>query len=413
MASQVVARPDHVPSSSGVDFDIYAPPGGTEDFHRAWQTVRQAGASDLVWSGHNGGHWIPLGNATIREILADPSRFGNTASILPKTAYGEKGLIPVTLDPPEHGPYRELLRASLSPRAVRDSQDAIREISVELIEAVRPRGHCDFVADYATLFPVRVFMNMASLDPGDASMLRDWTDHMLRPDPQADWGDDVSGWRRGIRLFRAYLQPVIDARRGRPGDDILSGIVNGKINGNPIPPDNALQMSVLVLLAGLDTVVNFLGFAMEHLAQSPQLQAGLANDPDSVPRVVEELVRRFPVVTMAREVMEDCEFHGTFLKRGDMIAIPTALGGLDPTANACPMDVMSDRRVREHVTFGYGPHRCPGAFLARAEIRITLEEWMRRIPRFGLAPDVGIRHAPGGVAGVESLPLIWPKPADG
>ena len=136
MASHAVARPDHVPPSSVVDFDIYAPPGGTDDFHRAWQTVRQSATSDLVWSGHNGGHWIPLGNATIREILTDPSRFGNTASILPKTAYGELGLIPVTLDPPEHGPYRELLRTSLSPRAVRDREDAIREISVDLIEAV-------------------------------------------------------------------------------------------------------------------------------------------------------------------------------------------------------------------------------------------------------------------------------------
>ncbi|MDR7102401.1 cytochrome P450 [Croceicoccus sp. BE223] len=407
MAIEVVKRPEHVPPFSVVDFDIYAPPGGTKDFHRAWQILREGVSSDLVWSARNGGHWIPLGNATIREILADPARFGNTASILPKTAYGEQGLIPVTLDPPRHGPYRELLRASLSPRAVRDREHAIRKIAVELIESMKPEGRCDFVADYATLFPVRVFMNMASLDAGDASMLREWTDHMLRPDPEADWGDDVSGWRRGIRLFRAYLEPVIEARRGRQGEDILSRIVNGKIDGEPIEPDKALQMSVLVLLAGLDTVVNFLGFAMEHLAQAPKLQASLANHPADLPRIVEEFVRRFPVVTMAREVMEDCEFHGTILRRGDMIAIPTPLGGLDPTANACPMDVQAERRVREHVTFGHGPHRCPGAFLARAEIRITLEEWMRRIPRFRLAPDIGIRHAPGGVAGVEALPLVW------
>ncbi|RVQ65165.1 cytochrome P450 [Croceicoccus ponticola] len=408
MASNAVARPDHVQPSSVVEFDIYAPPGGKDDFHRAWQKVRQADTPDLVWSGQNGGHWIPLRNAVIREILADPARFGNTASILPKTAYGEQGLIPVTLDPPEHGPYRELLRASLSPRAVRDSEDAIRAISVGLIEAVKSQRHCDFVADYATLFPVRVFMKIALLDPDDAIMLRGWTDHMLRPDPDADWGDDVSGWRRGIRLFRAYLEPIIKARRGGTGDDILSRIVNGTIEGDPIPPDDALQMSVLVLLAGLDTVVNFLGFAMEHLAQSPRLQTTLASDPAIIPRAVEELVRRFPVVTMAREVMEDCEFRGSVLKRGDMIAIPTPLGGLDPMANACPMDVDPGRRAREHVTFGNGPHRCPGAFLARAEIRITLEEWMSRIPNFGLAPGIKVRHVPGGVAGVESLPLVWP-----
>ncbi len=161
------------------------------------------------------------------------------------------------------------------------------------------------------------------------------------------------------------------------------------------------------MLAGLDTVVNFLGFAMMHMARSPDQRRELVAQPELIPEAVEELLRRFPIVTMAREVVGDFEYRGVFLKKGDMIATPTPLGGIDDQANACPMDVDFHRQTREHVTFGNGSHRCPGAFLARAEIRITLEEWLRRIPEFEIEPGHPISFTPGGVAVVDALPLLW------
>jgi cytochrome P450 len=400
-------KPDHVPAARVVDFDIYNPPGGEEDFHSAWKSLQDRGLPDLLWTPHNGGHWIATRNQMLNEVLGDFKRFASTASILPKSAYGDMGLIPVTLDPPAHRPFRMKLSSSLAQTTVRDVEPSIRVIANELIDGIEGAGHCDFITQYSTQFPVRVFMKMADLPIADAPMLKSWTDHMLRPVPDADWGEDVSGWRRGIRLFSEYLQPYINERRDSDRSDLLTRVLTGDIEGRPLTHEETLQMTVLIVLAGLDTVVNFLGFAMLHLSRSPEQCAELVADPALIPSAVEELLRRFPIVTMAREVKHDMEYDGVFLMQGDMIATPTPLGGLDERDNGCPMDVDFHRRSRQHATFGNGPHICPGSFLARTEIRITLEEWLKRIPEFSLAPDHQVSFAPGGVAGVNALPLVW------
>lgn len=407
MVNHSITRPAHIPAERVVDFDIYAPPGAREDFHAAWKALQDRDLPDLIWTPRQGGHWIATRNRMLHEILGDHERFANTASILPKSAYGDLGLLPVTIDPPEHRPFRILLNSGFSPRTIRRAEPGIRAIAIELIEAMRPAGQGDFIAGYSTQFPVRVFLRMADLPVQDAPMLKHWSDQMLRPDPATDWGEDISGWRRGIRLFREYLEPYVLERRGSDREDLLTHIINGDIDGRPISHDEAMQMTVQVVLAGLDTVVNFLGFAMLHLARHPEQQAELVADPTLIPAAVEEMLRRFPIVTMAREVRHDMVYDGVQLKKGEMIATPTILGGIDERANRCPMDVDFHRTSREHATFGNGPHKCPGAFLARAEIQITLEEWLARIPAFGVAPGHEVRFSPGGVAVVDALPLVW------
>lgn len=408
MATNPDFRPAHVPQERVVDFDIYHPPGAKDDFHGAWKALQDRGLADLVWTPHQGGHWIATRNAMLHEILGDHERFANTASILPKSAYGDIGLLPVTLDPPAHRPFRLLLNAGFSPRVIRSAEPGIRALAGELIDAMRPAGKGDFISGYSTQFPVLVFLRMADLPIADAPMLKHWSDQMLRPDPAADWGEDVSGWRHGIRRFREYLEPHVLERRGSDRQDLLSHIINGDIDGRPVSHDEALQLTVQVVLAGLDTVVNFLGFAMLHLAQHPEQQAYLVANPAIMPSAVEELLRRYAIVTMAREVRQDTVLDGVELKAGDMIATPTMLGGIDDRANRCPMSVEFDRANPEHATFGNGPHKCPGAFLARTEIQITLEEWLSRIPTFAVAPGHKVRFSPGGVAVVDELPLVWP-----
>jgi camphor 5-monooxygenase len=399
--------PEHVPQDRIIEFDIYNPPNAQKDFHSSWKALQVDDIPELVWSAHNGGHWIATRNHVLNEILGDYQHFANTASILPKSAYGDLGLLPVTLDPPEHRPYRILLNSSLAPNTIKEAESGIRNIAVQLIESFRDDGHCDFITQFSTLFPVRVFLNMADLPLADAPLMKGWSDQMLRPEPNTDWGEDQSGWRRGIRLFREYLEPLVVDRMGSGRTDILTQIVSGEINGRPVNLEEALQLTVLVVLAGLDTVVNFLGFAMLHLARAPEQRRELVADPGLIPEAVEEFLRRFPIVTMAREVVDDYEYCGVLLKKGDMIATPTPLGGIDDQANACPMNVDFHRQSREHVSFGNGPHRCPGAFLARSEIRITLEEWLHRIPEFEIEPGHQVTFTAGGVAVVNALPLVW------
>jgi cytochrome P450 len=400
-------RPTHVPPDRVVDFNIYAPAGATSDYHGAWKALQSADVPDLIWTPRNGGHWIATRNRVISEVMADYGHFANTTQVVPKEAGGEYTLLPTTLDPPAHRPYRTLLNSSLAPKVVRELEGRIREISRELIGAVQQAGRCDFIKDYAELFPVRIFFSMVALPVADAPMLKRWSDQMLRPPPGVDWGGDRTGFARGIRLFGEYLEPHVDARMGGSGEDMLTRLVNGQIDGRALTRDEALQLTSQILIAGLDTVVNFLGFAMLHLARHEAHRRELAADPSLIPDAVEELLRRYPIVVIPREVVRDMEFHGVLLKQGELVATPTPLGGIDDHDNERPMEVDFHRTGGEHVTFGNGPHRCPGANLARTEVRITLEEWFAHIPEFEIEPGSAISFTPGGVAVVDALPLVW------
>jgi cytochrome P450 len=184
-------------------------------------------------------------------------------------------------------------------------------------------------------------------------------------------------------------------------------MVNSEINGEPMSQDKALGLVSLLLLAGLDTVVNFLSFMMIYLARHPDKVAQLRSDPLKLQRGVEEMFRRFPVVSDARIVVEDMEYHGTKLKAGELILLPTALHGLDDTQHADPMTVDLSRRSVAHSTFAQGPHRCAGMHLARMEVLVTLQEWLKRIPQFSLRENAAPIYHAGIVAAVEDVPLVW------
>jgi cytochrome P450 len=207
--------------------------------------------------------------------------------------------------------------------------------------------------------------------------------------------------------FFAYAAPVIEARRGKDGDDLINIMINTDINGAPIEHDKAVGLIALLLLGGLDTVVNFLSFMMIYLARHPNLVAELRADPLKLMRGAEEMFRRFPVVAEARMVAHDQVYKGTTLKRGDMILIPTAMHGLDKAHNDNPLAVSLDRRGIAHSTFGGGPHRCAGMHLARMEVIVTLEEWLKRIPEFHIKEGKAPIYHSGTVAAVDNVPLVW------
>jgi len=394
-------RPSHVAEDRVIDFDIYAPPGIARGYHEAWIALQARGIPPLVWTPRNEGHWIATRGAVISGIFADHERFSSRVIILPKS-HGERhaGLIPTTVDPPAHREYRNLLNASLSPRAVASIEARIRAQIIELIEAIAPKGRCNFLEEYAGALPVRVFMELAGLPLEDAPRLKYLTDQTTRPNGDMSFSD-------ALDEISAYMARAVDARRGAEATDMLSRIVNSEIFGRPITRDEAINMTTQVLIAGLDTVVNFLGFAMLALAEDAKARLELAQDAARIPAAVDELFRRYPVVTVAREVVADMEFEGVKLKRGDMVALPTALHGLDANEHDAPLDFDMNRENRANSTFGGGVHRCPGAHLARAEVRLTIEEWLKRIPAFEVEPGAEIRFASGIVGVVEALPLRW------
>jgi cytochrome P450 len=402
MSATVAAEsPAHVPAAHVVDFDIYAPEGVEGDYHAAWLALQKPGLPPIVWTPRNGGHWIAARGKVIGAVFADHEKFSSRVIVLPKSD-GElhSGLIPTTIDPPAHRGYRSLLNSSFSPRAVAGLEARVRETAAALVEGLAPKGRCNFTEEYAAELPIRIFMELAGLPLADAPRLKFLTDQVTRPDGQMSFAD-------ALHEISAYMGPKVDERRERPREDMLSRIVNGDIDGRKLTRDEAVIMTTQVMIAGLDTVVNFLGFAMLFLAREPQMRRRLAADVTLIPAAVDELFRRYPIVTVAREVTSDMTYEGANLKRGDMIALPTALHGTDAAVHADPLHVDLARADRTHSTFGNGVHRCPGAQLARAEIRITIEEWLKRIPAFEVEPGAEIRYASGIVGTVLALPLVW------
>jgi cytochrome P450 len=320
--------------------------------------------------------------------------------VVPKSIGEGHGLIPTTIDPPEHRPYRALLNSRLNPATVRGIGETIRQTAIDLIEEVRAAGRCNFTTHYAEVFPVRVFLAMVNLPEADATTIRHWAACMTRPGMPMTFDE-------AKQAFFDYLGPVVDKRRATPGEDMLSQMMTADMGGRVLTRDEAVRVCTQVLIAGVDTVVNILGFIMAELAQNPGLRHELAAMGENLTPAVNELFRRFGLVTIGREVRNDIEFHGVTLKAGDMITMPTQVHGLDPAQNADPLKIDFTRRRAPHSAFGSGPHLCPGQELARKEVAITLEEWLKRIPDFSLAPDADLSPVAGIVGSLRSVTLQW------
>lgn len=399
-------QPSHVPADRVYEIDMYALDGIEEGYHEAWKRIQQPGVPDLIWTPFTGGHWIATNGETVKEVYNDPSRFSSEVIFLPKEAGEKYQMVPTRMDPPEHTPYRKSLDKGLNLAQIRKVEDKVRAIAVELIEGFVANGECDFSADYANIFPVRVFMALADLPMEDVPVLSRYARQMTRPEGNTpeEMARDLEAGNDG---FYAYVDPIIRARRNKDGDDLITVMVNSEINGAPIDHDKAQGLISLLLLGGLDTVVNFLSFMMIHLARNPEIAADLGSDPVKLMRGAEEMFRRFPVVSEARMVANDQDYNGTALKRGDMILLPTALHGLDESLNPDPWKINLERRGISHSTFGGGPHRCAGMHLARMEVIVTLEEWLKRIPEFSFKAGQQPVYHSGIVAAVDNVPLVW------
>lgn len=243
-------------------------------------------------------------------------------------------------------------------------------------------------------------MQVVDLPLADLPRLKHLADQFTRPDGSLTY-PEVG------QLFREYIGPVISARRGADGEDMLSRMINGEVDGRPLTDEEAANLCIQVLVGGLDTVVNFLSFVMLFLARHPEHREHLVSEPALLPTAIVELARRHPLVTVGREVRDDVTFEGVALKRGDMIMAPTILHGLDENENPDAMTVDFAREPVRHSTFGSGSHTCPGAHLARTETRIVVEEWLARIPQFEFEPGHQVRFTGGIVGSVDALPLVW------
>lgn len=403
MNSPQMATPPHgLPQELVVDFDVYHPTPDADGFHAAFVEFQRRAPGPLVWTPHHGGYWIPSRGQDVYDLFADHARFSSRHFFVPAAPE----LAPMgafTLDPPQHQPFRAFLNQGLSPRATAVKSPFVRTLAGDLVEGLASRDGCEFIAAFGDVLPLTVFLDLVELPLDDREHLGHLADTATRAPTSQQRVEAIGG-------LAAYLQPHLQARRTGSGEDLLSRAAKADIGGRTITDTEALGASIHILGAGLDTVSSLFSFVMLFLARHPRHRRALVENPDLIPAASLELIRRFPVVTMVRQVRADLEMHGLRLRAGEMIAIPTPLFNLDESIYERPLEVDWTRKVDRMLTFGHGVHRCPGAVLGRNELVIGLQEWLRRIPDFEVPEGSDIRVAGGTVAKILNLPLVWTRP---
>ncbi len=392
--------PGNVPSQRVMDINVYALPGAEADFLAAWKAVQESAPSSIVWSPCNSGHWIATRGREIEAIYKDHQGFSSRIVLVPR-AWGEAWQVkPSTLDPPQHTGYRRILNAALTPSDVSTARASIRAVATGRIETLWPRGHCEYISDFATHLPIGVFLAMSELPPGDAAKLPRYAEPIL----------DEAGRVTDARVmdrYADYLRPICRSRMASPGRDLISRIVNGRVEDRPLTEDEAVELMTTMMTGGLDTVISTLGLLMAFLARNAKHRHYLAAEPQRIGPAIGEMLRRFPTMTKARLCTQERTLDGVTIKPGDMIVLPP-LHGLDEHIFDKPMDVDFERASRLNLAFGTGVHRCPGAHLAQAELEIAISEWLARIPDFDIDPEAPPKSQSGVLGAMLRLGLTWP-----
>jgi cytochrome P450 len=399
-AITLASRPAHVPAECFVDFDIYDPPGAAEDFFASWKTLWRDGLPAIVWTPHNGGHWIATRGEDIHRFMGDAETFSSHVLTVPPEIGRATQFIPVQSDPPMHAAYRSAVMRGFASKSILALEGPIRALMDELIDELLPRGGCEFVSEFAEVLPINAFLTLAGLPTSDRAMLRELGAYLARPDGTLT-PDDM------VRMADEYLAPYVRARMAEPGEDLFSRILARPLDGRPWSEDEAQRMCRNLLFGGLDTVAAMIAFVTWHLARHPDQQAQLRDDPRLIGAATDEFLRAFGSASVGRLLTRDVDVDGITMKAGDIVHLPSMLHNQDERSFPQADAILFDRGLTKHSTMGNGPHRCVGAALARLEVMLFLERWLARVPAFRIDSDAPVTMKGGGIGTLTALPVRW------
>jgi cytochrome P450 len=308
-------------------------------------------------------------------------------------------LPPISADPPLHTWTRRLLLPWFSHRRVADYVPFTQEICRRLLDQLEGAREVDAAVDYAQQIPVRVIAHVLGVPLDMSDTFTEWVREVL------EFADDEEKRRHGILSIIEYLVAQLTERREHPGEDLLSELLQTEIDGKPLEDSVVLGMAVLLLIAGIDTTWSAIGSSLWHLATHPEDRERLVADPEVMGVAIEELLRAYSPVTMARVVTEDVEYAGCPMRADDKVLMNFPAANRDPEIFDDPDTVHLDREHNRHVAFGSGIHRCAGSNLARMELQVAVEEWLGRFPKFSLTEGQTVTWAGGQVRGPRILPI--------
>ncbi|MEV0233467.1 cytochrome P450 [Nonomuraea sp. NPDC050786] len=352
-----------------------------------------------------GGVWLPTRYEDVAAIAYDTEKFTSRAIVVgnfkpPKDLAPVGAVPPISSDPPFHHDARKLLLPAFTKTAVARLEPATRTFCHQLIDAFEGRDVVDAARDYAQHIPTRVIADMLGFPQEDAPMFGEFVESSLESinRPQEE---------RIARLTQLtdYLLAQIRDHVDNPRDDLTTYLLNAELFGEKLDPNHVLGTINLLLIAGIDTTWSAIGASLWHLAKTPADRERLVAEPGLLPTAMEEFLRAYAPVTMARLVREDVHWNGVDMKADDWVLLPFPAANRDPAQFDRAGEVVIDREVNRHAAFGLGIHRCVGSHLARMELRVALEVWLERVPDFTLEDPSAVTWAASQVRGPRTLPI--------
>lgn len=401
--SDASIMPAHPPVTDWVnDFD-HTDPRWTADPYPIWDQMRAA--TPVAHTNRFQGCYMPTTYEAVRQISHDTEHFSSRRVIVrdERPEVARNAAPPITSDPPEHKPAKQLLLPPFTPDAVKKLEPRVRAICNELIDGFLADGKCDAAQAYTKYIPVRTIAYLLGIPESDSDLFVKWIHMVLELSIKNE-----SMLVQAVQEMTAYFGPYIEQRRNKPGDDLISYLLKARDkNGQPLEDSHVMGTVRLALIAGIDTTWSAIGASMWHLARTPSDRKRLLAEPGLMPTAVEEFLRAYAPVTMAREVMKETTIQGCPVKPGNMVLLSFPSANRDPKAFPDADKVVIDRRQNPHTAFGLGVHRCVGSNLARMEITVALEEWLKRIPEFRLDPAGKVAWSQGTVRGPRQMPILF------
>jgi cytochrome P450 len=399
---------EHVPVNKHVpvtdwfnDFD-HTDPQWTEDPFPIWDELRSK--CPVVHTDRFLGVYLPTTYEAVKQISYDTESFSSrrvvVRNVRPEITQPTP---PITTDPPHHKPAKQLLLPPFTPDAMKKLEPRVRGICNELIDEFIKDGKVDAAAQYTKHIPTRAIAHMLGIPEKDGDLFVKWIHEIL------ELGiTDNDTLIRAAREMTEYFEGHIEARKTRPTQDLISDLMNAKgPDGQPLSDAHVLGSLRLLLIAGIDTTWSAIGSSLWHLAKTPSDRKRLVAEPQIMPFAIEEFLRAYSPVTMAREVMKETTVSGCPVKPGNMVLLSFPAANRDPAMFPDADKVIIDRKENRHAAFGLGIHRCVGSNLARMEMTVALEEWLKRVPEFSLDPAGTVTWSEGTVRGPRQLPLLF------
>ena len=394
------------------DFDLFDE-GYLEDPSPVWEDLRQR--CPIAHTTRWGGAWMATKYDDLREMVRKvPELSSRSPAVVPPDPELREELIaevkahgsenpPITADPPEHKPYKQLILPFFTPDAVEAHRAFTAALCHELIDRFADAGACDAARDYAQQIPPRVIARMLGIDPSRGDEFTEWTQGVL------EFGQTRPELRRHYRrVIREFFAELVTARRADPGDDMISKLIAAEIEGEPLSDYTVIGICNLLLVAGIDTTWSSIGASLWHLAGHGEDRRRLGNEPELFPTAIEEFLRFYGPVMMARKVTEPVAMGGVTMTPGDKLILNFPAANRDPEIFERADEVVLERERNRHIAFGVGIHRCAGSNLARMEMDVGLRVFMERIPEFELSDPGAVTWSGGQVRGPRTIPVRFP-----